>query len=172
MTAETAACVVQLAYAGLTGRAPDVDGASFWADQPDVASVIYPMASTPEAASFRVWSPEGLELLVDLVELECSAGTPAPAGWADAGHGVHLPPILLDIRWCESRDDYTAANAQSSARGAFQFLRGSWEWYGHADRYGVPTADLATPAQQDEAALLTWQQDGTSPWNASRGCWA
>jgi len=93
-------------------------------------------------------------------------------GWVDTGNGVLVPPVLLAIRWCESRDDYQAANPSSSARGAYQFLSGSWSAYGHADRYGVSTADQASRAQQDEAALLTWERDGTRPWNASRTCWS
>ena len=93
-------------------------------------------------------------------------------GWVDAGHGVLVPPVLLAIRWCESRDDYQAANSSSSARGAYQFIKGSWAAYGHADRYGVSEAHFASNAQQDEAALLTWQRDGTRPWNASRSCWS
>jgi hypothetical protein len=97
--------------------------------------------------------------------------TTADNGFVDAGHGVKVPPILLQIRYCESRDNYTAANPYSSARGAYQFLTGSWAAYGHAARYGVSQAHLATPAQQDEAALITWQRDGTRPWNASRHCW-
>ena len=77
--------------------------------------------------------------------------TQHPDGWVDAGHGVFVPPVLLQIRYCESTDNYTAANPSSSARGAYQFLRGSWAAYGHADRYGVSEAHLASPAQQDEA---------------------
>lgn len=100
-----------------------------------------------------------------------AGGTGSADGWVDAGHGVMVPPVLLSIRWCESRDDYTAANPASSARGAYQFLTGSWAAYGHADRYGVDRAHLATPAQQDEAAVITWQASGTSPWNASKHCW-
>lgn len=97
--------------------------------------------------------------------------TAADNGFVDAGHGVAVPPILLKIRWCESRDDYTAANPSSSARGAYQFLTGSWAAYGHAARYGVSRAHLASPAQQDEAALITWERDGTRPWLASKHCW-
>lgn len=92
--------------------------------------------------------------------------------WVDAGNGVTLPDVLLRIRFCESTNDYQAAHTVSSARGAYQFLTGSWGWYGHAQRYGVASADLATPAQQDDAALRTLQQDGTRPWLASRSCWA
>ncbi|MDH3681330.1 MAG: transglycosylase family protein [Acidimicrobiia bacterium] len=101
-----------------------------------------------------------------------TATTAHPDGFVDAGHGVFVPVVLLDIRYCESRDNYTAANPSSSARGAYQFLTGSWESYGHAARYGVAQAHLATPAQQDEAALITWQRDGTRPWNASSYCWS
>ena len=84
---------------------------------------------------------------------------------------MFVPPVLLKIRFCESTDNYTAANPNSSARGAYQFLTGSWAAYGHADRYGVTQAHLATPAQQDEAALLTYQQVGARPWAESRACW-
>ncbi len=97
--------------------------------------------------------------------------TAAENGFVDAGHGVFVPPILLEIRRCESGGNYQAANPSSSARGAYQFLTGSWEAYGHAARYGVSRAHHATNAQQDEAALITWQRDGTRPWNASRHCW-
>lgn len=116
-----------------------------------------------------------LGIVLSSENLGCEYSHPVQAhvnsDWVDTGNGVMVPKVLLQIRFCESRDDYLAANSASSARGAYQFLIGSWGWYGHAERYGVPEAHLATPAQQDEAALLTWQQDGTRPWNASRHCW-
>ena len=104
-------------------------------------------------------------------ETTTTAAPDQPEGYVDAGHGVFVPAVLLEIRRCESTNNYQAANPSSSARGAYQFLRSSWAAYGHADRYGVPEAHLATNAQQDEAALITWQRDGTRPWNASRSCW-
>ena len=91
--------------------------------------------------------------------------------WIDGGNGVALPDLLLRIRYCESTNNYSAAHVASSARGAYQFLSKSWEWYGHAERYGVAEAHLATPAQQDEAALLTYRQVGARPWAESRHCW-
>lgn len=97
---------------------------------------------------------------------------PPESEWVDAGNGVLVPDVLLRIRFCESTNNYTAANSHSSARGAYQFLTKSWEWYGHAERTGTARAHLATPAQQDESALLTLQADGTAPWAASRKCWA
>ncbi|MEM7275586.1 MAG: transglycosylase family protein [Actinomycetota bacterium] len=143
-----------------------------------------PAADTTEAPS-ATQAPTGDEDQPEAVDGGETPTTTAPApdpepttteaegepGWVDAGHGVLVPPVLLAIRWCESRDDYTAANPSSSARGAYQFLTGSWDAYGHKDRYGVDRAHLATPAQQDEAALLTWERDGTRPWNASKSCW-
>jgi hypothetical protein len=100
-----------------------------------------------------------------------SRSADVPTDWVDAGHGVFVPPVLLEIRHCESTDNYSAANPRSSARGAYQFLTKSWVYYGHAERYGVGEAHLATPAQQDEAALITWQKSGTRPWLASAHCW-
>lgn len=97
--------------------------------------------------------------------------TPPPPGFADGGHGVHVPIVMLVVRCCESRNNYSAANSVSSARGAYQFLTGSWAAYGHKARYGVSQAHLASPAQQDEAARITWERDGTRPWNASKNCW-
>jgi hypothetical protein len=91
--------------------------------------------------------------------------------WVDGGNGVALPDILLRIRFCESTNNYAAAHTNSSARGAYQFLTMSWEYYGHAERYGVPAANLATPAQQDEAALITLEAQGARPWAESRACW-
>lgn len=91
--------------------------------------------------------------------------------WVDSGNGVRLPDILLRIRFCESTNNYAAAHTNSSARGAYQFLTMSWEYYGHADRYGVPEAHLAKPAQQDEAALITFEAQGARPWAESRACW-
>ncbi len=91
--------------------------------------------------------------------------------WIDAGHGVRVPDLLLRIRFCESTNYYQSTHVASSASGAYQFLTKSWGWYGHAERYGVASGAEATPAQQDEAALLTWRQDGARPWAESRRCW-
>ena len=117
-------------------------------------------------------APETTEAPPTTTAPESTTTTASADGWVDTGNGVLVPPVLLAIRWCESRDDYQAANPSSSARGAYQFLTGSWAAYGHADRYGVNQAHLASKVQQDEAALLTWQRDGTRPWNASRTCWS
>ncbi len=147
-------------YQGALGRAPEPEGYAFWSQFSDPTAVVIAISDSLEHQLITGTQPPPSR--VQLAH---------PQGWVDAGHGVFVPPILLEIRFCESRDDYSAANSRSSARGGYQFLSGSWRAYGHADRYGVSTADKATPAQQDEAALITWQADGTRPWNASRHCW-
>lgn len=97
---------------------------------------------------------------------------PPESEWVSSGNGVLVPDLLLRIRFCESTNNYLAANSGSSARGAYQFLNKSWDWYGHAAITGVTEAHLATPAQQDEAGLRTLQKEGTGPWAESRACWA
>jgi muramidase (phage lysozyme) len=97
---------------------------------------------------------------------------PPPSAWVDTGNGVEVPDLLLRIRYCESTNDYQAVNPSSSARGAYQFLTSSWAYYGFAEQFGAAEAHLATPAQQDQAALEVLQAEGTAPWAASRSCWA
>ena len=58
----------------------------------------------------------------------------APDGWVDLGHGSWGPAILVDIRRCESGNDYSAQNPVSSARGAWQVLRSRWASYVHEAR--------------------------------------
>lgn len=76
--------------------------------------------------------------------------------------------IQARIRWCESRNDYNAQNKNSSASGAYQFLDGTWRSVtglsGSAKDY--------SPAVQDEAFRKLYAKSGTSPWNASKGCWS
>jgi hypothetical protein len=146
-------------YVGALGRMPEPAGHAYWSEFEDRSVVVVAISDSVEHQQITDTLPPPSRVRL------------APKGWVNAGHGVFVPPVLLDIRFCESRGDYTAANPRSSARGAYQFLRGSWAAYGHAARYGVATADRATPAQQDQAALITWQADGTRPWNASRHCW-
>lgn len=62
--------------------------------------------------------------------------------------------IMARIRDLESGHNYRAANPQSSARGAYQFIRGTWQSL--TRRYGIGTqyaeAHLAPPEIQDAVA--------------------
>lgn len=161
------------AYRNALGRDPEPAGHEFWSGFEDPAQAIAAIADSEEhiLRTGTLPPPVDLSSVVSPSAAITEPPTVVPDGWVDAGHGVFVPPILLEIRFCESSDDYTAANRRSSARGAYQFLASSWRAYGHDERYGVSTADQAAPAQQDEAALLTWERDGTRPWYASRHCW-
>jgi hypothetical protein len=163
-------CEVTAAYSVLFHREPRGEHWAWWVAQGDeTLRMLDRMWHTTEGQT-TIWTRDSLPHIAEAIDTTCAPRN-WPEGWVDAGHGIPVPPILLKIRWCESRDDYQAANPTSSARGAYQYLRGSWEWYGYAERYGVPSADLATPAEQDAAAVDTWQRSGTTPWNASKGCW-
>lgn len=154
------------AYRNALGRTPEQEGHEYWLSYDDPAQAVAFIADSQEhIAKTETLDPPVAPLVPVIAAVH-------PDGWVDAGNGVYVPQILLSIRFCESRDSYVAANSRSSARGAYQFLTGSWAAYGHAERYGVRSADLATPEQQDEAALITWERDGTRPWAASRHCWS
>lgn len=95
---------------------------------------------------------------------------------ASAHYLRHKPPRSLPtvswndvkehIAFCESGGRYNAHNRRSSASGKYQFMTSTW-----AQRYGVRSAYLATPAQQEQAALELHAARGLQPWRASRRCW-
>ena len=58
-----------------------------------------------------------------------------------------ISPILETIRYLESRGDYTAQAAGSTASGAYQFVDGTWNNFN-----GYARAVLAPPAVQDAKA--------------------
>ncbi len=166
------------AYRNALGREPDQAGYEFWASLDPVKAVLAISESLETQLRTGTLPPPGStnsdDSSVTANDIAFTGGdrvAQVPPNWVDAGNGVYLPPILVRIRFCESTDNYLAANRWSSARGAYQFLTSSWAAYGHDVRYGVTQAHLATPAQQDEAALITWQEDGTGPWRASIRCW-
>lgn len=89
-----------------------------------------------------------------------------------------LPTLLLRIRSCESGPngyathgwafdaDYHATNPRSTASGAWQVLRGTWDHY-----RGYDTAQDAPVSVQDAFAVELYAARGTQPWTASRPCW-
>lgn len=77
-----------------------------------------------------------------------------PGGWG---------PIIS----CESGGNARIQNSSSTASGLFQFLDSTWQGLGFSGR-----AKDASVAQQYAAAEKLYAQSGTSPWNASKSCWA
>lgn len=80
-----------------------------------------------------------------------------------AGGGYAIP---RDIVMCESGGDYGAVNPTNPNRpaGAYQIITSTWLAYG-GGKY-APTADSASPAQQDEIAAAIYSG------GAGRGQWA
>lgn len=163
--------VILDAYRWALDREPEQGGYAYWSQFDDPALAVAAVSDSVEHQMITGTLPPPARVEPPLANGATASGAEHPAGWVDAGNGVWVPQILIDIRSCESGHSYTAQNPVSTASGAYQFLNSSWAAYGHSSRYWVRTAAEATPAQQDEAALMTWERDGTRPWYASRHCW-
>lgn len=153
-------CQIDGAYDRLFGREPTSEVVGYWSNEPSTERLIERLAGTPEGSG-RDWAanPDWWPHVANEIDAGCVTH---PAGWVDLGHGVYGPAVLLDIRWCESRDNYWAKNPRSSAAGGYQFLTSTWRWVtGRSD-----TALNATPAEQDAAAvrLATMPGGGLQHW--------
>lgn len=94
-----------------------------------------------------------------------------------------MPGQLRRIGGCESAGsptapiNWTAQNRRSTASGGFQIIDSTWRSWAvrYGSEVGAPNyakARLAPPSVQLTVALGAYQAGGTSPWKASRGCWA
>ena len=122
------------------------------------AGVVTGNGTTPAAPT---WAPPSQVAAGDV-----SRGPASPAARASRSHRP-FPAVLLRIRECESGGDYRAENPTSSASGAWQITRGTWNHH-----RGYPTAGSAPRWVQDEKALLLYADRGTQPWVSSRACWS
>lgn len=84
-------------------------------------------------------------------------------GVAEAGPPGGWGPIIS----CESGGRASATNGSSTASGLFQFLDSTWQSVGGSGR-----AKDAPVSEQYARAERLYAQQGTSPWNASKSCWA
>lgn len=80
----------------------------------------------------------------------------APAAPAPASTGSGSYALPKSIVMCESGGNYKAVNPNNPNRpaGAYQMITSTWLAWG-GGKY-APTADQATPAQQDEIAANGW----------------
>ena len=82
-------------------------------------------------------------------------------------HGVD-PDLPLAIAQCESGFRWDASNRTSSARGVFQFVKGTWRTTSEG-RKGTSVLDTDAHIRMAVKHIATL---GTGAWNASRRCWA
>lgn len=93
-------------------------------------------------------------------------GLPAGAPSSSVSWENGLPSVMIQIAWCESRDEPTAVNASSGDAGLFQDSLTTWQAFGGQ---GLP--QYQSPEYQAEINLRIYQADGTEPWTASEACW-
>lgn len=76
------------------------------------------------------------------------------------------------IASCESGFDPLAKSPTSSATGVFQFLKGTWKYYGQK-YWGDEWANKDRLNALDNIRLGLWIIDtyGTHDWDASKECW-
>lgn len=91
---------------------------------------------------------------------------PGEAKKAEVGNSV-----MEKIAFCESRNNPSAKNPKSTASGRFQFLRGSWEYYGTKKWGSLEGRNVFDNDDNTELAYWVASEYGLSPWYASRHCW-
>lgn len=84
-------------------------------------------------------------------------------------------PLFNKIGNCESQDIATAKNPNSSAKGRFQFLNGTWKWYA-PKLWGEEwiNKDVLSYKDNTDLAWFVYTNYGTSDWEAdpkSYNCW-
>jgi hypothetical protein len=109
-----------------------------------------------------VFAVGGLALLTGCTPEEIALFHHVTSPYADAISNEQL----LQLRQCESSDNYAAVGGGGRYRGAYQFTQGTWDrvanahfpWLANQDPAGVE------PWWQDAMARALWSESGSSPW--------
>jgi hypothetical protein len=108
------------------------------------------------AADYRRWSRR-VEFQVTYTPFDCGS----------AGHFA----VPCGIVSCESHYVATARNRSSTAGGYYQMLDSTWYANGGSHNGDSHPAAAAPPEEQHVVGHNLYASQGTSPWDASRGCW-
>lgn len=86
---------------------------------------------------------------------------------------VERNPLFEAIALCESNNVATAKNPKSTAKGRFQFLNSSWNYYGK-QLWGeeLKNKNVLDYDDNTELAWYVFQKNGTSDWLESKPCWS
>lgn len=79
--------------------------------------------------------------------------------------------VIERIALCESQNNALAKNPRSTASGRFQFLKGSWKYYGEMKWGSLEGRDVFDYEDNTELAYWVAENYGLSPWYASKHCW-
>ena len=79
------------------------------------------------------------------------------------------PALVSRIVWCESRWDYLAENPDSTAKGLFQFIDGTWQET--LKRMNEPYDHQLNKKLNLEAGIFLISQGELRHWESSRNCW-
>lgn len=78
---------------------------------------------------------------------------------------------LARIAACESQGNLYAKNPKSTAKGKYQFLDGSWKYYGTKLWGSTAGKSVWSEKDQDELAAYVVSINGYKDWAASAHCW-
>lgn len=119
-------------------------------------------------------------------EIPTPTSTPEKSPVAKKADTSNVPQVLLDISWCESRDDQAKRGYNYRYRNVTQedgtitkerYLWstdiGRWQIndYYHLERAKKLGLDLYTEKDNLAYAILLYNENGTQDWNPSRECW-
>jgi hypothetical protein len=97
-----------------------------------------------------------------------TAVPPPPAGPARALPAGTTPEMWMQLRMCESGNNYRAVSSGGAYRGAYQFTQGTWNNVASSvatlTRLAGVDPATAAPVDQDSMAYTLYEQRGKSPW--------
>lgn len=134
------------------------------------------LLALPHAAAAPIPSADEPPLWTVALVARVNPPTPEPPTAPEHVEPVKPKPapvggLMARIEECESRGDPNARNPNSTAKGLYQFLDGSWRHYGIEYWGTLEGRSVFDPDDNRELAAYVIAKYGTSPWNSSKHCW-